>query len=75
MPISTRRHGLHLADGLAVLMPSWRASRSPKLAILCSFWIISIFTSGSPHPIILSFTPPPDEHVSGKGALERFGRR
>jgi uncharacterized protein len=63
-----------LADGLAVL--TLLVARIPiiqKLAILCSFWIISIFISVvTLHPIILSFTPPPDEHVSGKGALERF---
>src|SRR5215470_9866297 len=63
-----------LADGLAVL--TLLVARIPiiqKLAILCSFWIISIFISVvTLHPIILSFTPPPEEHVSGKGALERF---
>jgi hypothetical protein len=63
-----------LADGLAIL--TLLVARIPiiqKLAILCSFWIISIFISVvTLHPIILSFTPPPEEHVSGKGALERF---
>jgi len=63
-----------LADGLAVL--TLLVARIPiiqKLAILCSFWIISIFISVvTLHPIILSFTPPPEEHVSGTGALERF---
>jgi hypothetical protein len=45
-----------------------------KLAILCSFWIISIFISVvTLLPIILSFTPPPaEEHVSGRTPLERF---
>src|SRR5438874_311984 len=63
-----------LADGLAVL--TLLVARIPiiqKLAILCSFWIISIFISVvTLHPIILSFTPPPEEHASGTGALERF---
>ncbi|HLK13114.1 MAG TPA: MMPL family transporter [Candidatus Binatia bacterium] len=63
-----------LADGLAVL--TLLVARIPiiqKLAILCSFWIISIFVSVvTLHPIILSFTPPPEEQASGKGALERF---
>src|SRR2546421_5158314 len=64
-----------LADGLAIL--TLVVARIPiiwKLAILCSFWIISIFISVVPlHPIILSFTPPPNpEHISGRTALERF---
>src|SRR5262249_29529350 len=64
-----------LADGLAIL--TLLVARIPiiqKLAILCSFWIISIFTSVvTLHPIILSFTPPPaEEHVSGRSPLERF---
>jgi predicted RND superfamily exporter protein len=63
-----------LADGLATL--TLLVASIPliqKLAILCSFWIISIFVSVvTLHPIILSFTPPPREFVSGKGALERF---
>src|SRR5690349_14065382 len=64
-----------LADGLAIL--TLLVARIPiiqKLAILCSFWIISIFISVvTLHPIILSFTPPPSqEHVSGRTALERF---
>src|SRR5881628_3133769 len=64
-----------LADGLAVL--TLLVARIPiiqKLAILCSFWIISIFISVvTLHPIILSFTPPPaEEHVSGRTPLERF---
>jgi predicted RND superfamily exporter protein len=63
-----------LADGLATL--TLLVARIPliqKLAILCSFWIISIFVSVvTLHPIILAFTPPPREFVSGKGALERF---
>src|SRR5213595_1732469 len=64
-----------LADGLAIL--TLLVARIPiiqKLAILCSFWIISIFISVvTLHPIILSFTPPPaEEHVSGRTPLERF---
>jgi predicted RND superfamily exporter protein len=63
-----------LADGLATL--TLLVASIPliqKLAILCSFWIISIFVSVvTLHPIILAFTPPPREFVSGKGALERF---
>src|SRR5437867_6502881 len=63
-----------LADGLAVL--TLLVARIPiiqKLAILCSFWIISIFISVvTLHPIILSFTPPPEAHPSGQGTLERF---
>src|SRR5262249_57026782 len=64
-----------LADGLAIL--TLLVARIPiiqKLAILCSFWIISIFISVvTLHPIILSFTPPPaEEHVSGRSPLERF---
>jgi predicted RND superfamily exporter protein len=63
-----------MADGLATL--TLLVARIPliqKLAILCSFWIISIFVSVvTLHPIILAFTPPPREFVSGKGALERF---
>jgi predicted RND superfamily exporter protein len=63
-----------LADGLATL--TLLVARIPliqKLAILCSFWIISIFVSVvTLHPIILSFTPPPRDFASGKGALERF---
>src|SRR5207237_14648 len=64
-----------LADGLAIL--TLLVARIPiiqKLAILCSFWIISIFISVvTLHPIILSCTPPPSQvHVSGRTALERF---
>ena len=64
-----------LADGLAIL--TLLVARIPiiqKLAILCSFWIISIFISVvTLHPIILSFTPPPaQEHASGRTPLERF---
>jgi predicted RND superfamily exporter protein len=63
-----------MADGLATL--TLLVARIPliqKLAILCSFWIISIFVSVvTLHPIILAFTPPPREFASGKGALERF---
>src|SRR6185295_890505 len=64
-----------LADGLAIL--TLLVARIPiiqKLAILCSFWIISIFISVvTLHPIILSFTPPPAENqISGRTPLERF---
>ncbi|MFN8544379.1 MAG: MMPL family transporter [Candidatus Binatia bacterium] len=64
-----------LADGLATL--TLLVARIPliqKLAILCSFWIISIFVSVvTLHPIILSFTSPPEEFdPQHKGALERF---
>jgi predicted RND superfamily exporter protein len=64
-----------LADGVAIL--TLLVARIPiiqKLAILCSFWIISIFISVvTLHPIILSFTPAPaEEHVSGRTPLERF---
>ncbi|TMA40088.1 MAG: hypothetical protein E6J83_14230 [Deltaproteobacteria bacterium] len=63
-----------LADGLAIL--TLLVARIPiiqKLAILCSFWIISIFVSVvTLHPIILSFTPPPSEETAGQGILERF---
>ena len=63
-----------LADGLAIL--TLLIAKIPliqKLSILCSFWIISIFISVvTLHPIILSFTSPPEEGVSGKGALEHF---
>ena len=47
-----------LADGLATL--TLLVARIPliqKLAILCSFWIISIFVSVvTLHPIILAYT-------------------
>ncbi len=64
-----------LADGAAIL--TLLVARIPiiqKLAILCSFWIISIFVSVvTLHPIILSVTPPPaKEHMSGRTPLERF---
>src|SRR6266481_1251636 len=64
-----------LADGLALL--TLLVARIPiiqKLAVLCSFWIISIFISVvTLHPIILSLTPPPSpEHISGRTPLERF---
>jgi predicted RND superfamily exporter protein len=63
-----------LADGLAIL--TLLIAKIPliqKLSILCSFWIISIFISVvTLHPIILSFTSPPKEGVSGEGPLEHF---
>ena len=63
------------ADSLATL--TLLVARIPliqNLAILCSFWIASIFVSVvTLHPIILSFTPPPAaQHVSGRTPLERF---
>src|SRR5262245_42081380 len=63
-----------LADGFAIL--TLLVARIPiiqKLAILCSFWIISIFVSVvTLHPVILSFTPPPEETESDNRAIERF---
>src|SRR5262249_9227189 len=63
-----------MADGLAVL--TLLVARIPmiqKLAWLCFFWIASIFVSVvTLHPIILAYTPPPEEHSSGKDTLERF---
>src|SRR5262245_2955507 len=64
-----------LADGLATL--TLLVARIPiiqKLAILCSFWIISISVRVlTLHPIILSFTNPPEEFdANRKGTLERF---
>ncbi len=65
-----------LADGAAIL--TLLVARIPiiqKLAILCSFWIISIFVSVvTLHPIILSFTSPPEEEHAGvhDRPLERF---
>src|SRR5207245_8724524 len=66
---------LILADGLAIL--TLLVARIPiiqKLAILCSFWIISIFIRVvTIHPFILSFMPTPaEEHTSGPTPLERF---
>jgi predicted RND superfamily exporter protein len=45
-----------------------------KIAILCSFWVFSIFISVvTLHPIILSFMKPPTEHApAASGTLERF---
>ncbi len=63
-----------LADGISIL--TLLVARIPiiqKLAILCSFWIISIFISVvTLHPIILSFLPPPEEKPAGHETLERF---
>jgi predicted RND superfamily exporter protein len=63
-----------LADGLAVL--TLLVARIPmiqKLAWLCFFWIASIFVSVvTLHPIILAYTPPPEEHGRGRNTLERF---
>jgi hypothetical protein len=63
-----------LADGLAVL--TLLVARIPmiqKLAWLCFFWIASIFVSVvTLHPIILAYTPPPEEHSPSRNTLERF---
>jgi predicted RND superfamily exporter protein len=63
-----------MADGLAVL--TLLVARIPmiqKLALLCFFWIASIFVSVvTLHPIILAYTPPPEEKESFKWTLERF---
>lgn len=64
-----------LADGIATL--TLLVARIPliqNIAIMCSFWIASIFVSVvTLHPIILSYTSPPEEfEVSRKGAFERF---
>lgn len=65
-----------VADGIAIL--TLIVARIPiiqKLAILCSFWIISIFVSVvTLHPIILAYVKPPklDEHASEqKGIFAR----
>jgi len=63
-----------MADGLAVL--TLLVARIPmiqKLAWLCFFWIASIFVSVvTLHPIILAYTPPPEEHSPHRDTLERF---
>jgi len=63
-----------LADALAIL--TLLVARIPmiqKLAWLCFFWIASIFVSVvTLHPIILAYTPAPDEEGAAHGALERF---
>ncbi len=63
-----------LADGLAVL--TLLVARIPmiqKLAWLCFFWIASIFVSVvTLHPIILAYTPPPEEDSPHRNTLERF---
>jgi hypothetical protein len=62
------------ADSLATL--TLLVARIPliqNLAILCSFWIASIFVSVvTLHPIILSFTPPPEHRTERGTVLERF---
>jgi len=62
------------ADSLATL--TLLVARIPliqNLAILCSFWIASIFVSVvTLHPIILSFTPPPEHRLERGTVLERF---
>jgi len=63
-----------LADALAIL--TLLVARIPmiqKLSWLCFFWIASIFVSVvTLHPIILSYTPPPDEQGRAHWTLERF---
>jgi uncharacterized protein len=64
-----------LADGLAIL--TLYVARIPviqKLAVLSSFWILSIFISVvTLHPIILSFVKPPKQHVdTGPTLFSRF---
>ena len=63
-----------IADGLAIL--TLLVARIPmiqKLAWLCFFWIASIFVSVvTLHPIILAYTPPPEEHSPHRDTLERF---
>jgi uncharacterized protein len=64
-----------LADGLAIL--TLYVARIPviqKLAVLSSFWILSIFVSVvTLHPIILSFVKPPKQHVeTGPNLFSRF---
>ena len=62
------------SDSLAIL--TLLIARIPliqNLAILCSFWIASIFVSVvTLHPIILSYTPPPEHDRRDGGTLERF---
>src|SRR4030095_11187488 len=63
-----------IADSVAVL--TLLVARIPmiqKLAWLCFFWIASIFVSVvTLHPIILAYTPPPEEHSRYRNTLERF---
>src|SRR6185369_7317211 len=64
-----------LADGLAIL--TLYVARIPviqKLALLSSFWILSIFISVvTLHPIILSFVKPPKQHEdSGPNLFSKF---
>ena len=58
-----------MADGLAIL--TLVVARIPiiqKLAILCSFWIVSIFVSVvTLHPIILSYVPAPKNLATHHG--------
>src|SRR5688572_11265351 len=62
------------ADSLATL--TLLVARIPliqNLAIICSFWIASIFVSVvTLHPIILSFAPPPEHRTERGTVLERF---
>jgi len=64
-----------VADGVAIL--TLVVARIPiiqKLAILCSFWIISIFVSVvTLHPIILAYVKPPRQqaHPGRKGIFAR----
>jgi predicted RND superfamily exporter protein len=63
-----------LADGLAIL--TLYVARIPliqKLAILSSFWIVSIFVSVvTLHPIILSFVRPPKPPVTSASFFSRL---
>ena len=66
------------ADGLAIL--TLYVARIPviqKLAVLSSFWVVSIFVSVvTLHPILLSFVEPPKSHgASRRSPLSRvYGR-
>lgn len=64
-----------VADGLAIL--TLIVARIPliqKLAILCSFWIVSIFVSVvTLHPIILAYVSPP-KHLATHHETGFFGR-
>lgn len=61
------------ADTLAILtLLTIRIPLIQTLAVLCAFWIASIFVSVvTLHPIILSYTPPPEENWAHQGKLER----
>ncbi|MDG2308917.1 MAG: MMPL family transporter [Candidatus Binatia bacterium] len=65
-----------VADGIAIL--TLIVARIPiiqKLAVLCSFWIISIFVSVvTLHPIILSYVKPPKHLATHHGQKGIFAR-